>query len=104
MEEWHYYISSRELSAEELLRHARMEWAVETMHWLLDIHYGEDYCRIENRTIPKNLNLLHKFSISLLRQYKTRTTDISIRFIALSHALLYNKLQMIIHNATNIRH
>ena len=45
-EEWHCYISSRKLSAEELLHHARMEWAVESMHWLFDVHYGEDYCRI----------------------------------------------------------
>ena len=30
--EWHYYISSRKLSATELLHHARMEWAVESMH------------------------------------------------------------------------
>lgn len=33
--EWHYYISSRPLTADELLHHARMEWAVESMHWLL---------------------------------------------------------------------
>ena len=45
-EEWHCYISSRKLSAEELLHHARMEWAVESMHRLLDVHYGEGYCRI----------------------------------------------------------
>lgn len=74
-EEWHYYISSRKLSAAELLHHARMEWAVETMHWLLDVHYGEDYCRIENRTIQQNLNLLRKFSISLLKQYKVRISS-----------------------------
>ena len=74
-EEWHYYISSRKLSAVELLRHARMEWAVETMHWLLDVHYGEDYCRIENRTSQQNLNLLRKFTISLIKQYKERTTS-----------------------------
>lgn len=73
--EWHYYISSRKLTAAELLRHARMEWAVETMHWLLDVHYGEDYCRIENRTIQQNLNLLRKFTISLLKQYKSRTAS-----------------------------
>jgi predicted transposase YbfD/YdcC len=30
--EWHYYISSRKLTAEELLGHARLEWSVETMH------------------------------------------------------------------------
>lgn len=74
-EEWHYYISSRKLSAVELLCHARMEWAVETMHWLLDVHYEEDYCRIENRTIQQNLNLLRKFTISLLNQYKARTSS-----------------------------
>lgn len=74
-EEWHYYISSRKLSAKELLHHARMEWAVETMHWLLDVHYGEDYCRIENRTIQQNLNLLRKFSLSLLKQYKARNSS-----------------------------
>lgn len=74
-EEWHYYISSRKLSAVELLRHARMEWAVETMHWLLDVHYSEDYCRIENRTSQQNLNLLRKFTISLIKQYKERTAS-----------------------------
>lgn len=73
--EWHYYISSRKLSAQELLRHARMEWAVETMHWLLDVHFGEDYCRITNRTLQQNFNILRKFTISLLKQYKQRTSS-----------------------------
>lgn len=39
--EWHYYISSAELTPEELLHHARMEWSVETMHWLIDVHFEE---------------------------------------------------------------
>ena len=30
--EWHYYISSRKLSARDLLHPARMEWSVESMH------------------------------------------------------------------------
>jgi predicted transposase YbfD/YdcC len=42
--EWHYYISSRTLTSLELLHHARMEWAVESMHWILDVHYSEDFC------------------------------------------------------------
>ncbi len=29
--EWHCYISSRSLTPEELLNHARMEWSVESM-------------------------------------------------------------------------
>ncbi len=69
-EEWHYYISSRRLTALELLHHARMEWAVETMHWLLDVHYSEDYCRIANSTIQENLNQLRKYALGLIKQFK----------------------------------
>lgn len=71
--EWHYYISSRKLTPLELLHHARMEWAVETMHWLLDVHYGEDYLRVANKSIQENMNLLRKFALGLIKQYKTKT-------------------------------
>ena len=30
----------------DLLHHARMEWSVESMHWLLDVHFGKDFCRV----------------------------------------------------------
>lgn len=73
--EWHYYISSRPLTGQELLHHARMEWAVESMHWLLDVHYGEDFCRVANKTIQLNLNMLRKFSLNLIKQYKSRTSS-----------------------------
>ena len=69
-EEWHYYLSSRELTASELLHHARMEWAVESMHWLLDVHYAEDSCRLQALTLQKNLNMLRKFALSMIKQYK----------------------------------
>ena len=74
-EEWHYYISSRNLTALELLHHARMEWAVESMHWLLDVHFSEDYCRIVNRTIQQNLNMLRKFALSLIKQFKASSNS-----------------------------
>lgn len=73
--EWHYDISSRPLTGEELLHHARMEWAVESMHWLLDVHYGEDFCRIANKTIQLNLNMLRKFSLNLIKQFKSRSSS-----------------------------
>lgn len=72
-EQWHYYISSRKLTAPELLHHARMKWSVETMHWLLDVHFGEDFCRVEDKNVQQNLNLLRKFTISLIKQYKANT-------------------------------
>jgi len=68
--EWHYYISSKVLSAEELLHHARTEWSVETMHWLLDVLFDEDRCRIQSKTIQQNLNMLRKTALNLIRIYK----------------------------------
>ncbi len=73
--EWHYYISSRKLSALDLLHHARMEWSVESMHWLLDVHFGEDYCRVEDRNVQKNLNILRKFALSIIKSFKMRTSS-----------------------------
>lgn len=73
--EWHYYISSRPLTALEILHHARMEWSVETMHWLLDVHFGEDYLRVVNRNIQENINLLRKFVLSMLKQFKENTSS-----------------------------
>ncbi len=72
-EEWHYYISSRELSAKQLLHHGRMEWSVESMHWLLDVHFEEDRCRIEDKKVQQHLNMFRKAAINLIKQYKTRT-------------------------------
>ena len=74
-EEWHYYLSSRVLTASELLHHARMEWAVESMHWLLDVHYAEDSCRLQALSLQRNLNMLRKFALSMIKQYKAATSS-----------------------------
>ncbi|EPF26284.1 hypothetical protein HMPREF1221_01357 [Treponema socranskii subsp. paredis ATCC 35535] len=69
-EEWHYYISSKALRAEELLHHAREEWSIETMHWLLDVHFDEDRCRVQSKNIQQNLNMLHKCALNIIRIHK----------------------------------
>ena len=68
--EWHYFISSRNLSAQDLLKHARLEWSIETMHWMLDVHFGEDFCRVLNQDGQKNLNIVRKIVLNHLRRYK----------------------------------
>ena len=72
-DEWYYYISSKVLTAEELLHHARTEWSVESMHWLLNVLFDEDRCRIQSKTIPQNLNMLCKTALTLIRIYKRET-------------------------------
>ena len=73
--EWHYYISSASLSAEELLRHARLEWGVEAMHWLLDVHFAEDKTRVWDMNLQKTLNLLRKIALNFARDYKAKTSS-----------------------------
>ena len=68
--EWHYYISSRPLTANELLKHARSEWSVETMHWLLDVHFGEDFCRIEDENVQQVLNMVRKIALNCIKTHK----------------------------------
>lgn len=68
--EWHYYISSANLDAKELLRHARMEWAVESMHWLLVVHFREDYTAVFDMNVQKLLNTTRKISLNMVRMFK----------------------------------
>ena len=71
--QWHYYISSRALTAGELLKHARLEWSVESMHWLLDVHFGEDFCRIEDEDVQQVLNTVRKIALNCVKAYKRKS-------------------------------
>ena len=73
--EWHYYISSKKLFAHELLKYARNEWSVETMHWFLDVHFSEDFCRIEDIDVQKNLNIIRKVALNIVKNYKTKSNS-----------------------------
>ena len=70
--EWHYYISSRKLTAQELLKHARLEWAVESMHWLLDVHFLGDKTKVWDMNVQQYLNIMRKIALNLARIYKDR--------------------------------
>jgi len=72
-DEWHYYISSCMLSPEELLKYAGNEWAIESMHWLLDVHFDEDSCRLRDSNSNQNLNIIRKMVLNYLRNYKNKS-------------------------------
>lgn len=74
-DEWHYYISSRKLTAKELLKHARLEWSIESMHWLLDVHFSEDFCRIEDENIQQNLNIVRKIVLNSVKVFKEKANS-----------------------------
>jgi predicted transposase YbfD/YdcC len=72
-DQWRYYICSRGLTAEDLLRYARLAWTVERMHWLLEVHFGKDFCRIEDRNRQQNLNMVRKIALNTIKGYTTET-------------------------------
>ena len=72
-DEWSYYISSRKLSAEDFLKNVRLEWGVESMHWLLDVHFDEDHTRAFNGNTQKNLNIIRKIALNLIADFKKLT-------------------------------
>lgn len=68
--EWErrYYISSRELNAEELAQAVRSHWGIENrLHWILDVGFGEDACKVRKDHAPQNLSLLGKIVLNLVR-------------------------------------
>ena len=55
--EQRYYISSRELTAEELASAVRAHWAIENrLHWMLDVNFGEDGSQVRKDNAPQNLS------------------------------------------------
>jgi len=66
----HFYISSASLNAQELLVHARAEWSIESMHWILDVHFGEDKTLILNKNAQQTMNIARKAVINIVKSYQ----------------------------------
>ena len=72
-DEWHYYISSRKLNAYDFLKRVRYEWGVESIHWLLDVHFDEDQTKALNENTQQNLNIIRKIALNLISDFKKET-------------------------------
>ena len=78
--EQRYYISSRDLSAEDLAAAAKSHWAIENrLHWVLDVSFGEDGSTIRKDHAPQNLSLLKKIVLNIIRTDTTHTAKASLR-------------------------
>lgn len=75
-----YYISSRELSAEDFALAVRSHWVIENrLHWVLDVGFGEDASTVRKDNAPQNFSLLKKIALNVIRLDKTETTKCSLR-------------------------
>jgi predicted transposase YbfD/YdcC len=64
-----FYLSSLPPEAQQLGKAIRQHWSIENqLHWVLDVTFGEDACRIRTGNAPENIALLKRWSINLLNQ------------------------------------
>ncbi len=102
-EEISCYLSSKNATAEKLLSYTRKHWQVESFHWLLDMNYDEDESRVRNNNSQKCLNILRKYSISILKKYienhevKRKTLSANMRKCLMNEEFLEDVLSYYCH-------
>lgn len=68
--ETRYYISSAKPEIDRLAKGARGHWGVESMHWLLDCVFGDDQSRYRSGHGAKNMAVVRRFALGLIRANK----------------------------------
>lgn len=67
-----YYISSLMSSAQHILNAIRGHWGIENqLHWVLDIAFREDDCRLRKGNGAQNFAVLRHIALNLLKQEST---------------------------------
>ena len=72
-----YYISSLTLSPERILKAIRSHWAIEnSLHWVLDMSFNEDYSRIRKENAPHIMAIFRHVAMNLLQAAKKERQSI----------------------------
>jgi predicted transposase YbfD/YdcC len=68
-EDTRYFIASGKMGVRRYAKVLRAHWGIENnLHWQLDITFGEDRRRIQERCAAANFALLRKMALSLLKR------------------------------------
>jgi predicted transposase YbfD/YdcC len=71
--ETRYYVSSAVLSAARAADAVRSHWAIEnSLHWVLDVTFGDDQSRLRTGHGAKNMAVVRHFAINLVRTVKDK--------------------------------
>ena len=58
------------MSAEEYNKGIRAHWAVEAMHYVKDVTFGEDASLIRTKHAPTNFSIMRNIAMNVLRREK----------------------------------
>lgn len=75
-----YYISSLPAKAAMLSQTVRAHWGIEnSMHWVLDVAFREDACRIRVGEAAQNFAILRRIALNLLKNEKTTKLGVAAK-------------------------
>lgn len=75
-----YYLSSRPLTASQLLAATRQHWQIENgLHWVKDVTFQEDHPPRRGAHAPVNWAIFNTFAITLARRQNWRTVPQALR-------------------------
>jgi predicted transposase YbfD/YdcC len=76
--EHRFYITSKKASASYFIKATRNHWHIENkLHWVLDVAFDEDRCRIRKGHGAENFSILKRVALNLLKQEKTEKVGIA---------------------------
>ncbi len=65
-----YYIGSKAAKAKAYASYVRGHWGIENgLHWILDVSFDEDRCRMRTDHSAENMALLRRLALSVLKQH-----------------------------------
>jgi predicted transposase YbfD/YdcC len=71
-----YYISSLSGNAKLINRAVRTHWHIENKtHWVLDVIFKEDYCRVRTGNGAENLTTVRKMALNMIKLEKSAKTS-----------------------------
>jgi predicted transposase YbfD/YdcC len=66
-----YFLTSCGDDPAVVVQAIRRHWSIENaLHWVLDITFREDDSRVRDRTAARNLALLRKIALNLVKQFR----------------------------------
>jgi predicted transposase YbfD/YdcC len=78
-----YYISSLKSQAGDFNGYIRAHWSVEnSLHWCLDMTFGEDGCRKRHNNAAANFACIQKIALNIIKQDKSKGSMVTKRLKA----------------------
>ena len=97
-ESTNYYISSCNTDATDIMKSIRSHWAIESMHWMLDVSFKEDASSMHKGNIPANMAMMRRLVFNILHgmQEKRQSKPKLLKMIGWSDNYLHKFARLLI--------